>query len=362
MIRFYTSMKKRPKAGLRADGKWEAKGVNPATGRRKSYYGDTPEEASQKAWESFGIRDQSTLYGFYLDVYFPTVLHRSVNWRQQIAWAMDGHISPVFGASDLKDITRADAQRFFNGLKLSPKSKSHVKKVFSGIMALAEADEIIDKNPVASVRIPPVEAPDKTALTPSELWRLYEASHGLVRPFVLLAGFAGLRLGEAVGMTWKHVSEDTLMVRQQVLQLQKRVEVTEKLKTPQAKRDIPAPFLHEIPKGIWMCANSTGGYVLPKNITRELKIACKKAEVPIVSPHELRHTFITIMENELECPASILKEIVGHAKDRVTGGYSHPRMDQKRKWMQKYWQHVSSALRQTTVVNGPEGQVQLNLA
>jgi len=130
-------MRKKPKAGLRPDGLWEAKGID-HSGRRKSYYGDTPEEASNKAYESFGIQSDDTLYSFYLNVYFPTVIHRSRNWRFQIAWAMDTHILPAFGRKKLDEITRAQVQRHFNGLDLAPKSLSHVKKVFSGIMALAE--------------------------------------------------------------------------------------------------------------------------------------------------------------------------------------------------------------------------------
>lgn len=32
------------------------------------------------------------------------------------------------------------------------------------------------------------------------------------------------------------------------------------------------------------------------------KAACEKAEVPLVSPHKLRHTFISLMDNEVEAP------------------------------------------------------------
>lgn len=335
-------MKKKPKAGQRLDGLWEAKGID-HSGRRKSFYGNTPEEASDRAYESFGIQSDDTLYGFYLHVYFPTVIHRSKNWRDQIAWAMDNYILPKFGRMNLTEITRPAVQRHFNSLTMKPKSISHVKKVFSAVMALAESDEIITRNPVSSVRIPPISAPEKTALTPQELWALYEASHTLIKPFVLLAGFAGLRLGEAVGMTWGHVSE-VMSVRQQVLQSPRAI-VTETLKTPMSRREIPYVFDLRVGQvsDVWICSDTKGGYILPKNVRRELLIACKKAGVPEVSPHELRHTFISIMENELECPMTILKELVGHAKDRVTGGYSHARMEQKTKWMQKYWDHVSTS-------------------
>lgn len=80
-----------------------------------------------------------------------------------------------------------------------------------------------------------------------------------------------------------------------------------------------------------------GGYLTPNNATRELYAACEKAKIGKVTPHELRHTFISLMENELECPRPIIQEIVGHAKKGVTGGYSKSNMAQKLKWMSRYF-------------------------
>lgn len=334
-------------------GLFAAKGIDPATLKRKNYFAASPEEASRKAGLSFGISDDYSLFSFYANVYLPTVKHRSANWLSQIGWAMDRHVLPEFGHRDIRELKRAELQRFFNSLGPSMKATSigKVKIVFSGVLRLAMADELIVSNPLSFVRLAPVEAVEKVALTQSELKALIAESGPLLRPFVLLAGCAGLRLGEALGVTRAAISKDGVMlVRQQVLQLKGRCEVSTSLKTMHSRRDIPLPpGLMEalLDSGqvsdIWVCSDSVGGYVRPKNITRELNAACMKAGVPRVSPHELRHTFISLMDNEVEAPRTVVMALAGHAAKTTTDGYSHVKNEQKRRWMQRLWDQVSTA-------------------
>ena len=135
---------------------YEAKGIDTRTGKRKSYYGKSPGEASRLAHESFGLVSDNSLYSFYARTYLPTVAHRSANWLGQIAWAMDGYIIPQYGHRDLTDIRRPELQLFFNSLskKLKASSVGKVKGVMGGVFKLAEADELITKSPVSNVRIP----------------------------------------------------------------------------------------------------------------------------------------------------------------------------------------------------------------
>ncbi|MBS1714612.1 MAG: site-specific integrase [Armatimonadetes bacterium] len=332
---------------------WAAKGVDPATLRRKNYFGGSAEEASRKAASSFGNSDDFSLFQHYTYTYLPTVKHRSANWLAQIAWSMDKHVLPEFGHRDIRDLKRPELQQHFNRLSRDMKASSleKVKIVFSGVMRLAMADEIIASNPLAFVRLPAKDPVEKTVLSLYELKCLVDASGRLVKPFVILAGCAGLRLGEAVGVTRAAVSrEGVLAVRQQVLQLKGRCEVTNKLKTDHSRRDIPLPSAMREAlldcsqvSDIWVCSDTKGGYVKPKNITRELKAACKAAGVPEVSPHELRHTFISTMDAELEAPRSVVMALAGHAKQTITDGYSHVKTEQKLRWMERFWTQMSTA-------------------
>ncbi|MBS1712967.1 MAG: site-specific integrase [Armatimonadetes bacterium] len=331
-------------------GLWAAKGIDPVTLKRKNYFGASSDEAARKAAKSFGTTDDYSLFSFYSNVYLPTVKHRSQNWLAQIGWAMDKYVVPEFGHRDLRELKRPELQLFFNGLGKDMKASSvgKVKIVLSGILRLAMADEIIVSNPLAFVRLAPKDAVEKTALTFDELRALIAAAGPLVRPFVVLAGCAGLRLGEALGVTRAACSKDAVLsVRQQVLQLKGRCEVSQSLKTSNSRRDIPlSEGMLEVllnagqVSGIWVCSDSKGGYVRPKNITRELTAACTKAEVPRVSPHELRHTFISLMDNEVEAPRTVVMALAGHSARSTTDGYSHVKIEQKRRWMERFWDHL----------------------
>lgn len=348
-------MRKLPKATWNEKTKrFLAKGINPDTGKRRSYSGATPEEASQKAADSYGIitpvqADPEKLYGFYANVYLPTVLHRSDNWKSQIGWAMDNYIIPAFGDWKLSEITRSDAQKLFNRLLTKLPKVSSVRRiriVFSGVMNLAEADDVISKNPVRYVRLPADEESEKKSLTFEQLHTILLASpKRLIPPLMLM--MQSLNLGEACAVRRNHIQNGRLKVRRQILQVKGGAIDTDKLKTPQRKRDIPLPkeveemiLNAEQKSGIWVSSNVDGGYMLPNNVSRELDELLAALDVPRVTAHEFRHTFISLMENELEAPPAIVHALSGKKDKRLTAGYSHTFWNQLVKWNGRFWEKV----------------------
>lgn len=175
-----------------------------------------------------------------------------------------------------------------------------------------------------------------------------------------------MRIGEACAPSWAEVEGNTLKVRHQILQPKGGAIRTAKLKTPQSRRDIPMPkeMMDRLRNagqvsGIYITSDSKGGYLTPNNATRELTEACeraglgnyierkgKKVFVPLVSPHELRHTFTSLMENELEAPPAIVACLLGRKYEGLNAGYSHTHEKQLAKWMEKYWVRMSTSVRQ----------------
>lgn len=341
------------KAHQRKDGSWEAKGIDPISLKRKSYYASTESEAAKKAERSLGVQNDNSLFSYYANVYLPTVAHRSENWKYQIGWAMDGYILPEFGHREIDGITRQEFQRFFNSLlsKMKVASIKRMKIVLSGVYNLAEDDEVVSKNPVRRVRLPISEEPDKTALTFEQLRTLLDSAHDLAKPVIILGGCCGLRLGEICGQT-RNFDGNLMKVRQQILQPKGGCVISRTLKTPQSKRDIPLPEgLKAILGGdsLYLAPNTQGGYLTPNNATRELKIACEKVGLKI-TPHELRHTFISLMENELEAPPAIVACLAGRKYQGENAGYSHTHRKQLEKWMARFWERTSTSTRQNDVV------------
>ncbi len=179
--------------------KWEAKGIGQVTLKRRTYYGDTEQEAIRLARDSYLLGEEYTLFNFYAQAYLPTIVHRSQNWKDQIGWAMDKHILPEFGHRDLRSINRGEIQLFFNKLRVSPKSARHVKTIFSTVMGLAEQDGLIERNPLQKIRLPYIPNSKHVILTGEQLRMLLAVDHPTIKPFILLAGCAGLPLGEALG-------------------------------------------------------------------------------------------------------------------------------------------------------------------
>lgn len=334
-------------------GLWAAKGVDPSTLKRKTYYAKCPEEATRLAYGSFANEQEYKLFDFYSRVYLPTVKHRSENWLNQIAWTMDRYVLPRFGDHDIREIKRAELQQFFNDLAvtLKPTTVSKMKIVFSGVLRLAIADELIQSNPSEFVRLREPRREEKTVLTLDELRRLIEASPEVIRPFVLLTGCCGLRRGEALGVTKGAISRGgVLSIRQQVQQLRGGAVVSPKLKTENSYREIPLPsgLLNQLlgfnsGSSIWVCSDSnSGGFLRPTLILKKLTEACTIAKVPRVSPHELRHTFISLMDNDIEAPRTVVMALAGHAPQSTTDGYSHVKIEQKIRWMNRFWDQVST--------------------
>lgn len=347
------------KAHQRRPGLWEAKAYDETTGKRKSYYGTTAEEAIAKASASLVPRsDADRLWGFYEASFWPAVARRSENWKDQIAWAMVKYIAPEFGEYFLKDLDRATIQRWFNRLALMkdkdgrrvlvPSSINKIKIVFSGILNMAEADGLIPSNPVRYVRTEPVIPVEARSLTAEEFWKLYRAPHPQLRPVLLLMGACGLRIGEACAVSWSEIRDGILMVRHQIRQPKGGAERTSDLKTPQSRRDIPIPadLLKEFEAvrtgDVFVCSNSDGGYLLPTNVTRLLNSALKTAKIGHVKPHELRHTFISLLENEVEAPRIVVAELSGKAKHEGIDRYSRSQMSRRKQAMTDLWKHLSA--------------------
>ena len=342
---------KKPAAHERRPNLWEAKGTDPTTGRRKSYYGSSAEEASKKAARSLRPVDDDTLAAYYFHAYVPTIAGRSDNWIEQIIWAMEKYVLPAHGETAIADIDRRMAQASFNrwARTLAPESLRHVRTVWSAVMNLALEDEAINRNPLRKVRIARGEPKQFTVLRPHELWRLATGCSPLIRPVVLIQGFAGLRIGEACALTWHHLEDGVLRVREQVLQPKGGAVITTKLKTPQSKRDIPLhPELVLMltdcgqTSSLYVCSNDSGGFLTPKAAYSRLRKESQELGLPPMGTHDLRHTFTSLLENEFEAPRRVVDAILGRAGSGTTDSYSHTFREQLQRWQTVYWERVST--------------------
>lgn len=158
---------------------------------------------------------------------------------------------PRWGNIRLADLDQGDVKRLYAEMAKAGKSHAAMKKVRAALSPLfntAIEDRIIDFNPVTGVKIPaPPKAVDAgeeddergKALTREELAAFLAAVPADWRLFFEFLTVTGLRIGEAIGLTWEDVvlSGDSprVKVRQQIYEGRRK----RYLKSDAGKREIP---------------------------------------------------------------------------------------------------------------------------
>lgn len=325
-------------ATQRKDGRYQAK--RRINGKLVYRYGRTEIEAERLADQAAGISRLSrkpTLNEFSAEVHSQTVRGKSKKWIDQIKWALD-HILPVFGEREIESITRAEIQAFLNdkGRTLSLSSVGHIRKVFFSIMELADADDVIPKNPVRKVTLPTDRREPKRASAPNvgDLRGYLEASKGTrAECFLLLSCTFGLRLGEALGVEPKDYQNGMLRISRQ--------RKGDPVKTKSGYRVVPVPG--GFGKVVVGCSEAT--------VIRTLRGLHGRTNLPSgtgilpkgVTIHDLRRAVKSGMARMGVRPA-VTAAILGHSRATLDEAYDRAFPDEVRDAIEKWWQ----ALQQST--------------
>ena len=151
--------------------------------------------------------------------------------------------------------------------------------------------------------------------------------------FIVLTG---LRRGELIGLKWSDIARD--INGNYILYINRSInenkEVTDG-KTGNAKRKIPLTDnmrailkqqknlqeqLHI--KSCYIFSDDGGDFIRPAQFTQRFKVYAKYNGLSRYTVHELRHTFISLMQNNI--PLSVLKSVVGHSpKMKTLDTYGH---------------------------------------
>lgn len=266
------------------------------------------------------------------------------------------NILPRWGKYRIKDITRTEYQKWINKLRehYSEGTVRRVHSIFSSALNDAVHEfHIIRENPIQKIKIPKdventqrvqyftKEQLDKflnTLKTPQKHTK-YQHSIQYYVLFSLMAR-TGIRIGEALALTWDDFNE-----KEKKITINKTLvyPINSKpyISTPKSKNsyrsikldDLTVKLLkkHRINRKevVLMYENYQAatnniifhqhdGRWLRTNVVREyFKEVCKRADVPVLSPHALRHTHAVHL---LEAGANLkyVSERLGHASVKVT--------------------------------------------
>ena len=218
---------------------------------------------------------------------------------------------PFFRGYRLSEVEPPDIRRYMAALEAEGLAPSTVRREVAPLRAMyatALEDGAVRTNPTTGVRVSgrrheSDEEERAKALTRSELAAFLEVVPGEWRLFFELLAQTGLRVSEAIGLTWADVEfgdRPRLRVHRQLCRGEWR-----RLKSSYGRREVPLSA--GMARKLWAAqrgrkpgnpvfATRTGEHVRDENVrSRVLKPAAKRAGVRWVGFHSFRHTCASLL-------------------------------------------------------------------
>ena len=355
----------------RKDGRWEGRytvGHDPETGKAiiKNVLGKTQAEVKEKLKkaieENVGIdygRAKTYTVGSWLEVWmenYARVKLRPSTFKTSQGF-LKNHIKPQIGSIQLAELTSLDLQRFYKHLLdggrvdrieakkkpkgLAPKTVRNIHQMIGSAYNLAMEQKLVTRNPTQGCALPKVEHKEMKTLTADQLSAFFqEARDSGVYELYYLDLATGLRRGELLGLKWADVDLDRGVLKiQRAISRQNGKVVEAPLKTKNAYRTLPlsADAISvlkmqkcKVGNSEWVFPSPTGGPMSPDSVLHMLQRVLKRAGLPRIRFHDLRHTFATLaLENGMD--VKTLSAMLGHVSAVTTLDiYTHITGDMQR--------------------------------
>ena len=327
----------------RKDGRWEGiystGEIKNGKNLRKSVFGKTKSECLKKLNRAIGDIEQAqpdssdcafinpsepTLQEWY-ETWISTFCHsfKKEYTRQGYIACFRRYILPTLGNKKINQISIVTCQRLFRDLYengrlndretkgpgLSAKTVKDIRIAFQSCLQRAVDEGIISKNPVRDVQLPKVSKREMRTLKADEIGVfLAEAKNSGLYEFYVLEITTGLRLGEILALTWDDFDKKnkTIRINKQVQRIGKEL-VVSPTKTEAANRTLKlcdkcVANLIKLrrnqkqanPKNLIFPSPITFKEKDPCSVTRMLHRIQRRAGLPKISFHDLRHSFATL--------------------------------------------------------------------
>lgn len=339
----------------RKDGRWEGR-YKTETAKYRSIYGKTYKEVKTKllvlkaAPVTTNSSGKLTIKELFDEWFSAIKLKVKESTYANYRMKADKHILPQFGDMRYDDLT---VQTIHNFIKEKLKTGLSAKYVSDIIIVFKSMAKYLSKvygfrNPIADVVLPKVEKKEMNLFSDIEQKELCEyllKSTDNTSIGVLLSLYTGLRIGEICGLKWSDIDfeKSILTVRRTVQRIRTGIHGTKLIvDTPKSRsslRAIPiSAFLMDILRKLRKCDNfyilsGSEKIVEPRTIQRRFKTMLKKAGLPSINYHSLRHMFATNCI-QLGFDVKTLSEILGHASVETTlNRYVHSSIERKTQCM-----------------------------
>lgn len=319
-------------------------------GTRQSVYGKTRRDVQNKLREIQNLLVQGRTIGTgdqvvedYLYGWLDTVvrLHTSPTtveaYEKRIRW-----IARYIGKTRLSRLKPAHIDAAYRAMLdsgLSTRTVYAIHSTMKQAFALAVARDQIVASPFAQVKTPRVDAPEMQTLTAAELRHLFaQTERDEWYPMWVLLGTTGIRLGEALALRWSLVTGTTIRIMRSLHPERGKGMVLCPVKNKSSNRTLDiTPFcsaalaahratqtVRPVKKELdFLFRHDDGTPYRHEKVRLAFCRALRKAGLPQIRVHDLRHTYATLML-EQSIPVHKVAQALGHSNPNITSAvYSH---------------------------------------
>jgi integrase len=339
----------------RSDGRWAAS-ISLEGGKRKTFYGKTRKEVQEQLKTALYDQQQGKLMTAprqtvqqFLTHWLEDVHKPAVRVRTYVRYEMQlrRHVLPALGGIQLSKLTVQHVQKFYSQTLqkgLSPQSVRLLHAMLHKAFDYAVRVDLLPRNVCDNVSLPRVEKRETRTLSLEQALRLIETVQGhRMEALFVLALVTGMRRGEIVGLKWSDVNlaEGVISVQRSLVELKGGI-IESKPKSTRGYRSILLPpFALEALKNHqkrqehlrqgavkwqehdYVFCTSHGTPFAASNLRTEFKAQLRKAGLPDIRFHDLRHSVATLLL-EIGTHPKIVQELLGHENISMTMDiYSH---------------------------------------
>ncbi|PHE73276.1 site-specific integrase [Bacillus wiedmannii] len=333
-------------------------GIDPLTGKRKQKKKRgfiTKKEAENALTKVLSevntgtyIEPSKLSYGEYLQDWFNTKKHSvGIQTAKVLKGYLNSRIIPSLGNFKLAKLTSLHMQNYVNSLRDDGLKRGTIEKIIKIIRNSLEHAidlELISKNVATKTKLPKSDKEELTVWNEQEVQLFLKVAQDSRYSIVFhMALVTGMRQGELLGVRWKDVDLEKghLTISQTLSHDGKTFLLGGKTKSSLRKILLPASTITKLKKhravmlqeklsqgeeyqdnDLVMCT-PYGTPINPANVRRSLNALIKKAAVPKIRFHDLRHTHATLLLAK-GVNVKVISERLGHSNIKITlDTYSH---------------------------------------
>jgi integrase len=330
-------------------------------GKRRYVSGKNKEEARRALREARANSDQGLVFdaeslkvGEYLDRWLSDSVRDTVRQRtyERYESIVRVHIKPAFGRLKLKALTSNHVRGLYRrklDSGLAARTVRYIHTTLHKALREAVSDGLLPRNVTDAMKSPKPGKPEIRPLSPDQARKLIAAAGEAGDRFealYVLALHCGLREGELLGLKWADVDLSGEAATVQVRRTLSETRTGHKFEKPKngkgrslrcSHKATEALKRHRARQGeerlrlgsLWqdndlVFPTTTGTTMSGTNLLgRHFKPLLKRAELPAIRLHDLRHTCATILLMAGKHPKYV-QELLGHASISITlDTYSH---------------------------------------